>query len=158
MPVIRAGRTFRPDKVHDGDIVTRHIATSAITTEKIADSAVVERKIGTSAVTTSKLADSAVTTQKINDGAVVYAKLGTGSIRGTPNEEAKDIRHGTKSLTGPGPHDIATGLTTVDICLANVTDALLKIRTTWSGSTCTVETDATPTQSYTVAWLAKGKP
>jgi len=138
MPVIRAGRTFRPDKVHDGDIVTRHIATSAITTEKIAD--------------------SAVTTQKINDGAVVYAKLGTGSIRGTPNEEAKDIRHGTKSLTGPGPHDIATGLTTVDICLANVTDALLKIRTTWSGSTCTVETDATPSQSYTVAWLAKGKP
>ena len=120
--------------------------SSVVPAPALEDGAVTEPKIGASAVTAPKLAD----------GAATYAKLGTGAIRGTPAEPAKDIRDGVVSLTGPGPHDIATGLAAVDYAAGAPTDALLAYRVAWAGSTVTIETNATPTQAYSFGWMAKG--
>jgi len=64
----------------------------------------------------------------------------------------------TDSLTGGGPHDIATGLTSVDICLANPVDALVDVRASPVGDKCRIYSGATPSQSVKYVVLAVGKP
>jgi len=45
MGFLKFGRDFRSGKVHDGDIVTRHIADGAVTTPKVADEAITAPKV-----------------------------------------------------------------------------------------------------------------
>jgi len=93
-----------------------------------------------------------------NDGTPLpAAALASGCIQYEDGTLAKrKIYHGSTTLTGPGPHDIPSGLSSIDFALSNPKDAVLAIRTSWSGGTVTIESGATTTQSVTYIWMAMG--
>jgi len=81
-----------------------------------------------------------------------------GDLPRSAGKGRQKVKQGTTgSLTGPGPHNIASGLKEVAYGDVTPRDAAVAPYVTWSGATITFYSNATATQSVDYNWFAVGK-
>lgn len=89
--------TVGSNVIETGAVITRAIASLAITAQKIADAAVETPKLNDGAVTGLKIADAAIETPKLYDGAVTGPKIGAEAVE---TAKIKDLAVSTGKIAG----------------------------------------------------------